>query len=95
MKTGSILVLFAVIVAVLSPLNLSVTPVIDKGKTVILTLNICDGQGHSFFSGTDMPLICERPCKPINPEFSGYHRISNSAFALSLIPFQEERPPRV
>ncbi|MDP3112032.1 MAG: hypothetical protein Q8M71_08020 [Thermodesulfovibrionales bacterium] len=95
MKFGSILVLFAIIISIMFPLNFAVSPVTDKSKTVILTLNVCDKSGHSLFSGTDMPLIYECPCKPVPLEFSGFHRISNPAFSSSLISFQKERPPRV
>lgn len=95
MKIGSILVLFALIVSVILPLHPVVSHASDKGKAMLLTLDVCDKVGQSLSSNADMVSIHECQSKFIPLEFYGFQRISNPAFSSSLISFQKERPPRV
>lgn len=95
MKAGSILLLLALIVSVISPLSPVVSHASDKGKAMLLTLDVCDKTGQSLSSNADMISIHECQSKFIPLGFSGFHRISNPALSSSLISFQKERPPRV
>ena len=95
MRKISVLVLFALIISLATPVFAITSAVSSGGTTIILTLDVCNSSGSSVSTNHDMPSICECTCKIVPLEFAGFHRILKPFFSPLLIPSQEERPPKV
>jgi hypothetical protein len=94
MKTGSILVLFALVISVIIP-NITIVGAAAGDRPVILTLDVCSQSGSATTSNADAPSIHECICSPAPlPLLSSYTEL-NPLFNPFVTAFQEERPPRV
>ena len=94
MKTGSILVLFALVISVITP-NITVVDAASNNQPIILTLDVCSQTGSVTASNADMPSLHECMCSPAPlPLISSYTEL-NLLFNPFITAFQEERPPRV
>jgi hypothetical protein len=94
MKTGSILVLFALVISVMIP-NITITYAASGDQPIILTLDVCSPSGSAATANADMPSLHECMCSlaPL-PLISSYTEL-NPLFNPFITAFQEERPPRV
>jgi hypothetical protein len=95
MRKISVMVLFAIIISLATPLFAITSAVSSEGTIVVLTLDVCGSSGHTSSTNHDMPSVCECPCKIVPLTFISFLTISKPLFSPLLIPSQEERPPKV
>jgi hypothetical protein len=94
MKTGSILVLFALVISVMIP-NITITYAATDNQTMILTLDVCSPSGSAAASNADMPSLHECMCSLAPLTSTSFHIALNPVFNSFLIAFQKEYPPEV
>ena len=94
MKTGSILVLFALVISVITP-NITVVDAASNNQPIILTLDVCSPLSSVAASNADMPSLHECMCSLVLlPLISSYTEL-NPLFNPFITAFQEDRPPRL
>jgi len=94
MKTGSILVLVALVISVIIP-HVAVVHAANSNQPALITLDVCGQHGSAVASGVDMPSIHECiSCIAPLPLMSSYIHL-NPEFIPFVSVFRDERPPRV
>ncbi len=94
MKIARIVLLAAVLLSTLAPFSPAVPEMASGGTPLLASLDVCSTQGAGLFSGADADSLVEWTGVPINPGFTGFHRVLDPASHLFLFSSQEERPPK-
>jgi hypothetical protein len=95
MKKISVMILCALIISLIAPLQTVTLAESQSGDTVILTLDVCSPSGSSLSANNDLLSIYECPCKIIPLALLGLQHIAKPAFSFLLIPTQLDRPPKI
>jgi hypothetical protein len=72
---------------------ISVSARSDASATSVVTVDVCNIQSHGINAGSDVPFVCECPCRFFPVSFSGLHETLNSPMSSFLSVFSRERPP--
>ena len=94
MKTGSMLVLLALVITAIIP-PVTMLDVTNNSQPSIFALDVCTPLNSAATANADMPSLHECMCSlaPL-PLISSYTEL-NPLFNPFITAFQEERPPRV
>ncbi len=92
MKVKSIIVLFAVVVSVLSPLSLHLT--IAHGSAAIEGLDVCHAGSLALAPGHDAPCVSEPLYRPSLPSHIERTELPDPTLRIPVIAFREEHPPQ-
>ena len=63
-------------------------------EPAFVSLNVCDSGISAIFGGTDMPLLCDSPCKPTVPAFCCISAINDPPLRPLLVVVEKDRPPQ-
>ena len=94
MKTGSMLVLLALVISVIIP-NITIIGAATNNQPMILTLDVCSPSGSAATANADMPSLHECMCSLAPSASTSFHIALNPVFNSFIIAFQKDRPPRV
>jgi hypothetical protein len=93
MKLSSIILLAVLCLALISPLTMHL---VSAGQEEhLVTLDVCHTTDASLSVNADSPALFESPCRPLTPEFAGFHESGSVVFIPHLSTLQQERPPQV
>jgi hypothetical protein len=94
MRTGSLLILIAVVFSIFLPVHVVTAAASDNNKTMIITLDVCSKGDHYISFSNDIPTVCESIVEPVKLEAAGLMTVSQSIFSSPLFPSLDERPPK-
>ncbi len=92
MKLKSVIVLFAVVVSILSPLSLHLT--IAHGTASIEGLDVCHAGSFALSPGHDAPCVNEPIYRPYLPSHCYNAEMFDPTMRILVIAFLEEHPPK-
>jgi hypothetical protein len=94
MRICVLFVLIAIVISVLSPVNLSVAFSRSGGVTVLMALDVCHGGDPPLTVDAQMPSIHESPCTAMPLAFAGCCEAIDTTSIALLFPCTVEHPPR-
>jgi hypothetical protein len=93
-KVSGLLILVAMLLSVISPVNLTFIRLLDNNK-VLVTFDACHASSPLQPANADVPSCPEQICCSLSiPGFEGFSTALRPLFKSSLFAFQKERPPR-
>ncbi len=92
MRITGLFIILLLLLAVLSPLSINVSP-LAKGSYIV-TFDVCHASGSSVLIDSDMPVIDERAFIVTALEFAGFIESVDQRPGSNIIFFQFDRPPR-
>jgi hypothetical protein len=94
MRAKTLLVLITFVLLIFAPFKFNVQFSPDKKNISLFTLDVCHASGGSLPTQVDILCVSECAFSLLLFESTCLHAGSNSFFQLSIIPFQEEHPPK-
>ncbi len=91
MKSTALSIAFVLIVLALAPGGVVLSFAADE-TPVLDTLDVCHSSGGSM--SFDLPYLLSCPCTPLPLRFAGTVHVFSNPTKLSLLAFQDERPPK-
>ncbi len=92
MRIKGLFIFVLLLLAVLSPLSINISP-LAKGSYIV-TFDVCHASGSSVLIGSEMPVINESACKVGPLEFAGLVELTEQCPISNIVLFQFDRPPR-
>jgi len=94
-KVSSLFILVALLLSIISPLNLALIHLPGKNK-VLVTFDLCHASSPMQPANADVPSYPEQICCCLSiAGFAGFHTALSNLLISSLIAFPKEKPPRV
>jgi hypothetical protein len=88
-----VIILIALTLSIFSPMSINLAPA--SHGTFLLTLDVCNAEGHPLSANSDSASICEQPFTPCVFELTTSIEIIKPVFKPYLISIQKDRPPQV
>lgn len=93
MKTGSILVLLALVITAIIP-PVTILDVTNNDQPSIFALDVCTPLNSAAAANVDMPSLHECMCSLAPSASTSFYIALNPVFNPFIIVFPEDRPPR-
>lgn len=93
MKTGSILILLALVIPAIIP-PVTMLDVTNNSQSSIFALDVCTPLNSAATANADMPSLHECMCSLTPSASTSFYIALNPVFNPFIIAFQEDRPPR-
>lgn len=93
MKKVALIMLLVLFSAVCSPLTIIASP--SDSSSFLIALDVCNSSGSFMSVNADSPAIQECLCNLHPLAFVGYMELIDPSYKPTVIPFKQERPPRV
>lgn len=92
---SALILLITLMFSIFSPLTVQLTISPESRATFLVTLDVCHASGAALSVSSEMPFLCEGTVSIDRLETTRSHVSENESSFPLLIPYPEERPPRV